>query len=381
MKTQSQLPAVLALSDETLFRGVSVGAPVDGFGEVVFQTGMTGYQEVLTDPSYAGQIVAMTAPQIGNTGINAQDMESARPFCAGFVLRESSTRVSSWRSERSLESFLVEHRIPAIADIDTRALTRRLRERGAMRGGIAVGAKIDTQALIARVKNSPGLEGRDLVAEVTCAAPYDWSEPTWAGDRTGKTLPPRELKVVAYDLGIKRNILRHLVDVGCDVTVVPAKTSAADALALGPDGVFLSNGPGDPAAVVGVPEIVRELVDSGKPVFGICLGHQMMGLALGARTFKLPFGHHGANHPVKDLVTGKVEITSQNHGFCVDVDSMKDSPAEVTHLNLNDNTCEGLRLKDRPVFSMQYHPEASPGPHDASYLFRRFVETIREGRS
>ncbi len=374
--------AWLALEDGTTYRGVSVGADGETFGEVVFQTAMSGYQEVLTDPSYRGQIVAMTAPQIGNVGVNAEDAEAARPWVAGFVMREASPLMSSWRAQTSLDTYLIDAGIPGIADIDTRALTRRLRTVGSQRGAIST-TTTDPRELVERVKASPGLEGRDLVKEVTCAKPYSWDAPSWVAPdlRSAKAkLPAAELHIVAYDFGIKRNILASLRDVGCRVTVVPATTSGADALAYRADGYFLSNGPGDPAAVTYAAEATRAIVVAKQPLFGICLGHQILGLALGGKTYKLRFGHHGANHPVKDLATGKVEITSQNHGFAVDVDSLA-GRAELTHVNLNDRTVEGMKLADRPVFSVQYHPEASPGPHDAAYLFGRFIDLIRKHRA
>jgi carbamoyl-phosphate synthase small subunit len=371
-------PALLALEDGTVQRGVSFGAEGESFGEVVFNTALTGYQEVLTDPSYAGQIVVMTAPEIGNVGVNAEDAEALAPACAGFVVRQLSPVVSSWRAERSLAELLADHRIVGIAEIDTRALTRRLRTAGAQRGAIST-ETLDADELVARVRRSPSMEGRDLVGDVTCRAPYGWDEPSWLppDERAGRALPPADLHVVAYDFGIKRNILASLRDLGCRVTVVPATTPAVAAMELGADGYFLSNGPGDPAAVPYAAAAARTLVDTGRPVFGICLGHQILGLALGGQTYKLRFGHHGANHPVKDLATGKVEITAQNHGFAVDVASLQ-GKATLTHVNLNDDTVEGMRLEGRPVFSVQYHPEASPGPHDAAYLFRRFVGLMRK---
>jgi carbamoyl-phosphate synthase small subunit len=363
--------AWLALEDGSTWRGVSVGAAGEAFGEVVFNTAITGYQEVLTDPSYRGQIVVMTAPQIGNVGVNEEDEEAARPFLSGFVMRDASATVSSWRARGSLGAWLERWNLPGIADLDTRALTRRLRTAGVMRGGISTTVK-DPRELVEKVLASPGLEGRDLVKEVTCRAPYGWDAPSWGAGPP----PPAELHVVAYDFGIKRNILARLRDAGCRVTVVPAETPGAAALALGGDGYFLSNGPGDPAAVSYAAEATRALLASKKPLFGICLGHQILGLALGGTTYKLRFGHHGANHPVMDLGTGKVEITSQNHGFAVDVDSLA-GKARLTHVNLNDRTVEGMTLEGRPVFSVQYHPEASPGPHDSAYLFGRFVQAMR----
>jgi len=370
-------PAWLALEDGSVYRGVSAGAPGETFGEVVFNTSMTGYQEVLTDPSYRGQIVLMTAPEIGNVGVNPEDDEAPRPACAGLVTRDASPFVSSWRARRSLGELLAEHRLPAVSEIDTRAVTRRLRLGGAMRGAISTEVT-DPQELVEKVRRSPGLVGRDLVREVTCEAPYEWDEPGWVPpeERARRQVPPADLHVVAYDFGMKQSILRRLRDVGCRVTVVPAPTPAYKVLALDPDGFFLSNGPGDPAAVGYAVEAVGGLLAGGKPIFGICLGHQILGLALGGTTYKLRFGHHGANHPVRDLATGKVEITSQNHGFAVDVGSLA-GRATLTHLNLNDRTVEGMRLEERPVFSVQYHPEASPGPHDSSYLFGRFAALLR----
>jgi carbamoyl-phosphate synthase small subunit len=373
--------ARLALEDGTVVHGRAFGARVDGAGEVVFNTAITGYEEVITDPSYRGQIVVMTAPEIGNTGWNLEDLESTVPRVAGFVVRELSPVVSNWRSSRTLENVLAEAGVPGIEGIDTRAITRRLRDFGSMRGVITTTPvdKLSDQALVELVRRTPGLEGRDLVREVTCAQSYAWEEGSWRHGEDAATRRPRDKHVVAYDFGIKQNILRMLVDAGCRVTVVPAATPAATVLALRPDGVFLSNGPGDPAAVTYAAQACREIVDAQVPLFGICLGHQILGLALGGTTYKLKFGHHGANCPVMDLSTRKVEITSQNHGFAVDVDSLR-GKAELTHVNLNDNTVEGMRLDDRPVFSVQYHPEASPGPHDASYLFDRFMKLIERRR-
>jgi carbamoyl-phosphate synthase small subunit len=374
----SKRPALLVLEDGSVFRGRSFGATGERFGEVVFNTAMTGYQEILTDPSYCGQIVVMTAPQIGNVGINEEDYESAKPYCSGFAVREASPLVSSWRADSDLDRFLAERKVIGIEDIDTRRLTRALRDQGAQRGAIST-ETADAGELIARVKASPAMEGLDLVPEVTCDEAYVWEHSGWVAPdlRTPSQQPrPIEHHVVAFDYGIKRNILRDMRDLGMKVTVVPASTRAVDALALQPDGVFLSNGPGDPAAVTYAIETVRELLGSGKPMFGICLGHQILSLALGGTTYKLQFGHHGGNHPVKDLATGKVEITSQNHGFCVNVDSLA-GKAICTHVNLYDNTVEGIRLDGKPVFGVQYHPEASPGPHDAQYLFARFLGAMR----
>jgi carbamoyl-phosphate synthase small subunit len=377
--------AILALEDGTWFRGVSAGAAGETSGEVVFNTAMTGYQEVLTDPSYAGQIVTMTAPQIGNYGVAAADSESGKPQVAGFVMRDPSPIASNWRSLSTLRDYLVRHGIVAIGDIDTRALTRKLRSGGVMRGVIATGPGLDPGELVSRAGGVTPMEGADLVSRVTCTEAFDF-ESSLADAVTAAEfgVPPerraaRPLKVAAYDFGIKLNILRRLAAHGCQVRVFPASAPAAALLAWGPDGVFLSNGPGDPAAVTYAVDSVREVLDSDRPVFGICLGHQLMALALGARTYKLKFGHRGANHPVKALDTGRIEITSQNHGFAVDPESLP-ATVHVTHLNLYDGTVEGLRHVDRPVYSVQYHPEASPGPHDADYLFGDFMTLIQEQR-
>lgn len=370
--------ALLALEDGTIFRGQGFGADGDLGGEIVFNTAITGYQEVLTDPSYHGQIVTMTAPQIGNVGVNVDDFESDRPWCAGFVVRELSDTVSSWRASGSLDKLVTEHGVAGITGIDTRALTRRLRIKGAQRGVIT--RKVaDPAAAVAQARSHPSLEGRDLVRDVTTKSPYEWTEPLWQGPNTSRSVPPPTRRVVAFDFGVKRGILRSLRSSGCAVTVVPANTSAREVRGLKADGIFLSNGPGDPAAVEYAIETVRELIASGPPVFGICLGHQILGLALGGKTYKLKFGHHGANHPVMDLATRKVEITSQNHGFAVDVDSMA-GKAILSHVNLNDKTVEGIRHESLPVFSVQYHPEASPGPNDAGYLFGRFIKLVDERR-
>lgn len=338
---------------------------------------MTGYQEILTDPSYAGQIVTMTYTQIGNVGVNASDAESLRPYLSGFVVKELFEEPSNWRSQGGLSAAMREAGVPGLAGIDTRALVRRIRTSGAQVGVLSTDPDLQaTDALVARARSAPGLDGRDLVAEVTCRAPYEWTDGRWEGVEgqcPRPTRPARRLKVVAYDFGVKRNILRRLVEEGFDVTVVPATTSAADALAREPDAIFLSNGPGDPAAVEGVRPIVRELAEK-KPLFGICLGHQILGLSLGGETRKLKFGHHGGNQPGQDLATGRVAICAENHGYAVDADSLRAAgePVEITHVNLNDGTVEGLAHCEKPIFSVQYHPEASPGPHDAAYLFRRF---------
>ena len=376
------MKAILALEDGTWFQGVAAGAPGHTAGEVVFNTSMTGYQEVLTDPSYAGQIVTMTAPQIGNYGVVGTDEESAKPQVAGFVMRDPSPVSSNWRAQGTLRDYLTRHHIVAIGDIDTRALTRRLRSAGVMRGIIATGA-VDPAALVGQARAVAHMEGSDLVKDVTCAEAYDF-ETSLADAVTEASygVPPlrrakRPLRVAAYDFGIKLNILRRLAAHGCTVRVFPASTPAADVLAWQPDGIFLSNGPGDPAAVTYAIDNIKEIAKSDVPTFGICLGHQLMGLALGAKTYKLKFGHRGGNHPVKQLQSGAVEITSQNHGFAVDPDSLP-SNVKVTHLNLYDGTVEGLRHTDKPIFSVQYHPEASPGPHDADYLFQEFLDEMEK---
>jgi len=372
-------PAWLVLSDGTVFRGHAFGARGVGAGEVVFNTSMMGYQEILSDPSYAGQIVAMTYTQIGNVGTNPDDDESARPFLRGFVVKEVF-EPSNWRSRESLDDYMKRHRVPGISGIDTRALVRRIRDGGAQVGLLSTDPEADEVELLARARQEPGLDGRDLVAEVTCDEKYTWDEGRWsgiAGQLPRPTQSGEPIHVVAYDFGVKRNILRLLVEQGFRVTVVPATTPAQEALALAPDAIFLSNGPGDPGGVVGVQEIVRTL-SYEKPLFGICLGHQILGLACGARTFKLKFGHHGGNQPGQDLSTGKVAICAENHGYAVDADSLREAgePVEITHVNLNDGTVEGLAHTQKPLFSVQYHPEASPGPHDAGYFFGRFREMV-----
>jgi len=371
--------ATLVLEDGRRFTGRSFGAQGEAGGEVCFNTSMTGYQEVLTDPSYRGQVVCMTYPLIGNYGVNAADAESGEIHARAFVVKEISPIASNRLAETDLPRYLRDAGVVGISGIDTRALTRHLRVRGALRGVVASG-EVDADALVRRARELPELEQQDLVGEVTAPERFTWEEAAeeeWIGTDVLPARDPnaRPLHVVAYDLGIKRGILRDLVRTGCRVTVVPARTPAQEALSLEPDGVFLSNGPGDPAVLDDVVEQVRRLADV-KPVFGICLGHQVLGRAYGARTFKLKFGHRGANHPVKDLETGRIEITTQNHGYAVDGESLSDEIVP-THLNLNDQTLEGLAHRDRPVFSVQYHPEASPGPHDAAHLFRRFVERIR----
>jgi carbamoyl-phosphate synthase small subunit len=372
--------AILALEDGTIFRGAAAGAEGVAGGEVVFNTSMSGYQEVLTDPSYAGQIVTMTCPEIGNYGVTPEDVESRAPQVAGFIVRQESPLASSWRAEGTLREYLVANRIVAISDIDTRALTRQLRSGGVMRGVIATGSQLDPTALVDRANALPKMEGCDLVQAVSSKEAFDWpqEDPDQFGVSPAR-LPKRRLTVAAYDFGMKWNILRRLSAHGCDVRVYPATTPAAELLATKPDGVFLSNGPGDPAPLTYAIDNAKALVASNVPVFGICLGHQVLGLAMGGETFKLKFGHRGANHPVKRLDTGKVEITSQNHGFAVNPDSLPPD-VEVTHRNLYDGTVEGLRHKTQPVFCVQYHPEASPGPHDADYLFDDFIKLIEESR-
>ncbi|MGE3509907.1 MAG: glutamine-hydrolyzing carbamoyl-phosphate synthase small subunit [Vicinamibacterales bacterium] len=373
------MESILALEDGTWYRGFAAGADGEAAGEVVFNTSMSGYQEILTDPSYSGQIVTMTCPEIGNYGVSDEDVESRRVRAAGFVIRQESPVASNWRADGTLREYLVSHDIVAIAGIDTRDLTRRLRSLGVMRGIIATGDGLDPVALASRAAALPKMEGSDLVRGVTTDAAFDW-----AGEEAGGfAVPPgrrasRRLRIAAYDFGMKWNILRRLSAHNCDVRVYPATTPAAALLATQPDGVFLSNGPGDPAPLTYAVENARAIVDAGVPTFGICLGHQILGLALGGGTYKLKFGHRGGNHPVKKLETGKIEITSQNHGFAVDPATLPEDVA-VTHVNLYDQTVEGLRHRSRPVFSVQYHPEASPGPHDADYLFSDFIDLI-EGR-
>jgi len=367
--------ALLALADGTVFEGEAFGANGEAVGEIVFNTSMMGYQEILTDPSYHGQLVAMTYPEIGNVGVNAEDVESRRPFVRGFIVKEYWDPPSSWRAQESLGDYMRRHGIGGISGIDTRALVRRLRDVGSQEGVIST-TELDPARLVAKAQAAPGLVGRDLVQEVTCRAPYEWNEGRWVLGAGYEQRPaaPGDRLVVAYDYGIKHNILRNLVATGCRVRVVPAQTPADDVLALRPAGVFLSNGPGDPDAVPYARESVGRLLGR-VPIFGICLGHQILSLALGARTYKLKFGHHGGNHPVKDLRTGKVEITAQNHGFAVEPASLT-AEAEITHLNLNDDTVEGLAHRTLPAFSVQYHPESSPGPRDARYLFDRFIDLL-----
>jgi carbamoyl-phosphate synthase small subunit len=369
--------ATLALENGTWFEGQAAGAEGETGGEVVFNTAMTGYQEILTDPSYAGQIVTMTCPEIGNYGVAGEDGESRAPKVAGFIIRDQSPIASNWRADSTLRDYLVRHHIVAISDVDTRALTRVLRSSGVMRGIIATG-DVDPERLVEATRDVSPMEGSDLVRGVTCEMPFDWQP----GETTLDEFSPaperragRPLRVAAYDYGMKWNILRRFTAHGCDVRVFPATAPASDLLATSPDGVFLSNGPGDPAALGYAVDNARELVKAAVPVFGICLGHQILSLAMGARTFKMKFGHRGANHPVKELDSGKVEITSQNHGFAVDPTSLPPD-LKVTHVNLYDQTIEGLRHQTRPIFCVQYHPEAAPGPHDADYLFRQFLDEM-----
>ncbi len=371
---------VIVLADGSVFWGLGIGAEGQSVGEICFNTAMTGYQEILTDPSYAGQIITFTFPHIGNTGTNAEDIETLTPACRGLILREEITTDSNWRATNSLNGWLRAHHISGVCGIDTRELTQRIRDLGAPNGVIAHNAQgeFDLPALKKMAAEWAGLEGMDLAKEVSCTQSYSWNETLWDA-RTGHGTQDNPVHhVVAMDFGAKRNILRCLASAGCKVTVVPGNTSAADIMALKPDGVFLSNGPGDPAAtgVYAVPTI-KTLLDQGVPTFGICLGHQLLGLALGGKTAKMPLGHRGANHPVQDLATGNVEITSQNHGFCVLPESLPEN-VEVTHISLFDKTNEGLRVKNKPAFSVQYHPESSPGPHDSHYLFDRFVEMIAQ---
>ncbi len=372
---QNRKRALLVLADGRAFRGWSVGATGETTGEVVFNTSMTGYQEILTDPSYAGQIVTMTYPLIGNYGTNPEDVEARKLFLRGFVVRESSPHPSNWRGTTTLHDYLAQNAIVGIEGLDTRALTKHIREEGAQVGIIST-EDLDEVSLAAKAAAAPGLEGTDLVAEVTTDAPYTWDQGDWERIGGYEQSPNSEgFSVVAYDFGIKHTILRSLVASGFKVEVVPANTPAEDVLAREPDGIFLSNGPGDPAAVEGAVDRTRALLGK-KPIFGICLGHQILCLALGGRTYKLKYGHHGGNHPVRDEVTTKVEITAQNHGFAVEMASFGGA-VECTHVNLNDGTVEGMAHKELPIFSVQYHPEASPGPHDARYLFERFAALMQ----
>nr|WP_313926780.1 glutamine-hydrolyzing carbamoyl-phosphate synthase small subunit [Microcoleus sp. FACHB-1515] len=378
MMLPSSAPALLVLADGTAYRGWSFGASGTTIGEVVFNTGMTGYQEVLTDPSYRGQIITFTYPELGNTGVNPDDEESIAPQVRGAIARNICHRPSNWRSTQSLPDYLKAHKIPGIYGIDTRALTRKLRSSGAMNGAISTEV-LDPAELLLRVQEAPSMAGLNLVREVTTRSIYEWSDPTdstWEYRPTLADSDVEPLTVVAIDFGIKRNILRRLASYGCRVIVVPADTPPETILSYNPDGIFLSNGPGDPAANIDGIETTKALLSSDKPLFGICMGHQILGLSLGAETFKLKFGHRGLNQPCG--LSQQVEITSQNHGFALTVDSIPNADVEITHLNLNDRTVAGLRHKTLPLFSVQYHPEASPGPHDADYLFDQFVQTMRE---
>lgn len=376
-------PAALVLADGSVFRGESIGAPVSAIGEVVFNTAITGYQEILTDPSYCRQLVTLTYPHIGNTGVNAEDIEAARVHAAGLIVRDAPNRLSNWRSTESLRGYLQREGIPAIAGIDTRRLTRLLRDRGSQSGCLVAaaspGGALDLDAALARARAFPGLAGMDLAQGVSTTEPYRWTEGAWRLEGGYRPMGAARFKVVAFDFGVKYNILRLLAERGCDLTVVPARTSAKEVRALDPDGVFLSNGPGDPEPCDYAIAAARELIDAGMPTFGICLGHQIMGLASGARTLKMKFGHHGANHPVKDLDTGAVMITSQNHGFAVDPTSLPDC-LRVTHVSLFDGSIQGLARTDRPAFCFQGHPEASPGPHDIRPLFDRFIALMARQR-
>jgi len=375
--------ALLALEDGTVFRGTSIGAEDCSVGEVVFNTSITGYQEILTDPSYARQIVTLTYPHIGNVGINREDVESTGVYASGLVVRDVPARLSNWRAEKSLPEYLKESGVVGIAGIDTRKLTRILRDKGAQRGCLVAGKEIDPDYAVAKAREFPGLQGMDLAKEVTARQSYSWSETSWTLGQGYGDLDTNRFHVVAYDFGVKRNILRLLADRGCRLTVVPATTSAREVLELKPDGIFLSNGPGDPEPCDYAIQAIREFLDIRIPVFGICLGHQLLALASGARTAKMKFGHHGANHPVQELDTGRVLITSQNHGFAVDEGSLPRN-VKPTYRSLFDGSLQGIELIDRPAFSFQGHPEASPGPHDLTPLFDRFIESMayrQDGRS
>ena len=379
MPLTDSIPALLVLADGTTYRGWSFGATGTKIGEVVFNTGMTGYQEVLTDPSYCGQIVIFTYPELGNTGINLEDEESARPLCAGAIARNICDRPSNWRSTQSLPDYLNQHQIPGIYGIDTRALTRKIRTVGAMNGGIST--ILDEVELLEQVQAAPSMAGLNLARQVTTPSVYEWTEatiPAWEFNSESVVNVNESFTVVALDFGVKRNILRRLASYGCRVIVVPIDTSAEEILQYNPDGIFLSNGPGDPAAVTEGIATAKALLESKKPIFGICMGHQILGHALGAETYKLKFGHRGLNQPAG--LKQKIEITSQNHSFAINPDSLPTTVVEVSHLNLNDQTVAGVRHKSLPIFSVQYHPEASPGPHDADYLFEQFVQAMRTAR-
>lgn len=371
--------AILALEDGTVFRGISVGHIGVTSGEVVFNTALTGYQEILSDPSYAQQIVTLTYPHIGNVGTNEEDNESRQLFCSGLIVRDVPVRLSNWRSQQSLQDYLVKHQVVAIAEIDTRQLTRILRDKGAQRGCIMAGEKLNPDRAIEIAREFPGLQGMDLAKQVSVSEAYEWTEKTWSLEGGHQQQHVVDKHVVAYDFGIKRNILRLLADRSCRITVVPAQTPAEQTLAFKPDGVFFSNGPGDPQPCDYAVSAIRSILTSQLPVFGICLGHQLLALAVGAKTVKMKFGHHGANHPVKEIATGKVMITSQNHGFTVDETSLPDS-VRVTHRSLFDGTLQGIECIDGPAMGFQGHPEASPGPHDVAALFDRFIEMMDQHR-
>lgn len=376
------ITAILALEDGSLFRGIAIGAEGSASGEVVFNTSMTGYQEILTDPSYAKQIVTLTYPHIGNTGTNEEDNESTEVWASGLVIRDLPVLSSNWRQDQTLDEFLQAHNVVAIAEIDTRRLTRLLRDKGPLNGAIVSGAeleKLGEAGALEMAKAFPGLKGMDLAKEVSVKERYRWQDGVWNISEGYAAAPPSKFKVVAYDFGVKRNILRMLVERGCDVTVVPAQTAAADVLAMNPDGVFLSNGPGDPEPCDYAIEAIKQLLDQSMPMFGICLGCQLMALACGARTIKMQLGHHGANHPVQDLRKGTVMITSQNHGFAVDAETLPDN-LEATHKSLFDGSLQGIERTDKPAFAFQGHPEASPGPHDVAPLFDHFIELMEAAR-
>jgi carbamoyl-phosphate synthase small subunit len=383
MKSERQR-AILALEDGRVFEGWSFGASGEHCGEVVFNTSMTGYQEVLTDPSYKGQIVTMTYPLVGNYGVNEDDFESTHPQVEGFVVKENCSFPSNWRSKGSLSDYLKCHGIVGIEGVDTRALTKHIRTAGAMRGILST-EDLDPDSLVEKSRNSPAMVGSDWVKAVTCSEAYEWGEKEgtgaglweWEKGQEGNSRIEKKFRVVAMDFGMKYNIVRHLASRGCQVSVVPAQMSAEEILKVNPHGIFLSNGPGDPAALTYAIETVRALLGK-KPIFGICLGHQLLGLAMGGKTYKLKFGHRGANQPVKNLLNGKIEITTQNHGFCVDMDTLPVGQVEITHINLNDQSLEGMRHRSLPVFSVQYHPEASAGPHDAAYLFDEFINLMQK---
>ncbi len=371
------LPAILALEDGLIFEGISIGYTGNTCGEVVFNTAMTGYQEILSDPSYAEQIVTLTYPHIGNTGTNNEDNEAGSVFTKGLVIRDLSSVTSNWRSTSSLQDYLVSHCVVGIADVDTRALTHHLRTHGAKRGAIISGANIDRAAAVALAQQARDLKGLDLAKEVTCQKPYVFEERTWDAEQAGDLPLPKKYRVVVMDYGVKRNILRILVDLGCEVHVLPAQSSLQDVLSYKPDGIVFSNGPGDPAPCDYAIQLIRDLLEKNMPIYGICLGHQLLGLAAGARTYKMAFGHHGANHPMMDLKTKKVWTTSQNHGFAIQDEHLPDE-IEVTHRSLFDQSIQGIRLKHKSAYSFQGHPEASPGPHDAFELFKPFIQAMED---